>query len=68
MSCELLKTCGFFAKYKESLDMACRGFITQYCEGPKMEECARKEYRRQHGESPVVDMMPSGQMVPAAYR
>jgi len=61
--CELLKTCGFFKKYQEEKDLACRGFIRQYCRGPKMSECARKAYREAHGSAPDDDMMPNGQRV-----
>ncbi len=64
MECELLETCGFFKKYEDSLDLACRGFIKSYCKGEKMDECARKIYRREHGQPPHDDMMPSGQEIP----
>ncbi|TYO95206.1 hypothetical protein EDC39_1226 [Geothermobacter ehrlichii] len=66
--CELLATCGFFQKYQSSLDMACRGFVKTYCRGEKMDECRRKEYRRQHGKSPHDDMLPTGQMMPREYQ
>ena len=58
--CEKLKTCGFFRKYGEVKDLACRGFINQYCKGDKMDQCKRKEYSRNHGEAPSDDMMPTG--------
>jgi major membrane immunogen (membrane-anchored lipoprotein) len=61
--CELLATCGFFKKYQNSKDMACKGFLNMYCRGPKMNQCKRKEYRNQHGQAPSDDMMPSGQMI-----
>ena len=61
--CELLEKCGFFKKYQESKNLACKGFINQYCKGPKLNECERKKYREEHGEPPSDDMMPSGQMV-----
>ncbi len=50
--CEKLATCGFFRKYAEVKDLACRGFINQYCKGDKMDQCKRKEYSRKHGEAP----------------
>jgi hypothetical protein len=59
--CDLLEKCGFFKKYQPTRDLACRGFIQQYCRGPKMNECKRKQYRRNHGISPSDDMMPNGQ-------
>ncbi len=34
--CELLERSGFFKKYEETKDLACRGFINQYCKGDKM--------------------------------
>jgi len=66
--CELLATCGFFQKYQNTLDMACRGFIKTYCEGEKMEDCRRKEFRRANGTPPTDDMLPSGQMMPREYQ
>ena len=44
--------------------MVCRGFIKSYCKGAKMDECARKKYRRENGQPPGDDMLPSGQEVP----
>ena len=61
--CEKLATCGFFRKYAEVKDLACRGFINQYCKGDKMDQCKRKEYSRKHGEAPSDDMMPKGQNI-----
>lgn len=66
--CELLESCGFFQKYRETLNLACRGFIKTYCRGERMEECKRKEYRKQHGAPPDSDMLPSGQMIPQEYK
>jgi hypothetical protein len=59
--CELLEECGFFKKYQATKDLACKGFIQQYCKGPKMNQCRRKEYRQAHGKPPSDDMMPNGQ-------
>jgi hypothetical protein len=58
--CELLDKCGFFKKYQNTKELTCKGFIRQYCTGPKMDECKRKEYRKQHGQPPPDDMMPPG--------
>ena len=66
--CELLEACGFFQKYRNTLNLACRGFIKTYCQGPRMDECARKEYRIKHGTPPDDEMLPSGQMLPGEYR
>lgn len=63
--CELLEKCGFFKKYRETKDLACRGFIRMYCTGTKMNECKRKEYRLQHGVPPPDDMMPTGMLLAA---
>lgn len=68
MECELLETCGFFRKYADSLDLACRGFIKSYCKGEKMDSCSRKLHRTAHGTPPENDMMPSGQIMPKAYQ
>lgn len=58
--CKLLDTCGFFNKYQSTQDLACKGFISLYCKGPKMKECKRLEYREKNGKSPNDDMMPNG--------
>ena len=58
--CELLNTCGFFIKYESSKVLACKGFITMYCKGDKINECKRMEYKQKHGKAPSDDMMPSG--------
>ena len=65
--CELLERCGFFLKPRESLDLACRGFVKSYCRGPLMDECRRKAYRREHGTPPPDDMLPTGQTMPKGY-
>lgn len=67
-ACELLDRCGFFLKYQDSLNLACRGFIRLYCNGELIAECARKKYRQQHGTPPADDMMPTGQAVPMDAR
>ena len=64
--CELLEKCGFFKKHQSSNDLACKGFINQYCRGARMNECKRKEYRKQHGAPPSDDMTPSGITLTAA--
>jgi len=61
--CEYLEKCGFFIKYCETKDLACRGFINMYCKGTKMAECKRQEYRNKNGIPPLDDMMPSGQLI-----
>jgi hypothetical protein len=61
--CENLPNCGFFIKYCKTKDLACKGFISMYCKGDKMEECKRLQYKREHGTPPSDDMMPSGQML-----
>jgi hypothetical protein len=58
--CSLLKNCGFFKKFGRLKDLACRGFIRQYCKGPRMDECKRKQFRAEHGYPPDDDLMPSG--------
>jgi len=63
--CELLASCGFFKANQSSNDLACKGFISQYCRGPRMAECKRKAYRQQHGAPPPDSMMPNGRMLAA---
>ncbi len=64
--CELLSRCGFFIKYCQTKDLACKGFMRMYCKGDKQEECKRKIFRKQHGKPPSDDMLPSGQMIKQA--
>jgi hypothetical protein len=66
--CELLKICGFFKKYEKDWSFACKGMIQEYCTGSKMNECKRKEYRKQHGAPPSDDMTPSGTMLSFSKR
>ena len=61
--CELLNKCGFFRKYQSTKDLVCKGFISMYCKGNKMDDCKRLEYRNKHGVPPSDDMMPSGQII-----
>lgn len=63
--CELLASCGFFRKYQATKNLACKGFIAQYCQGPAMNQCKRKEFRNQNGTAPSDNMIPSGQMITA---
>lgn len=63
--CALLEKCGFFRKYQATKDLACRGFIAQYCKGDSMNDCKRMEYRNTHGVPPEDDMMPNGMMIRA---
>jgi hypothetical protein len=61
--CQSLVKCGFFKKYQTTKNLACKGFILQYCKGPKMNACKRMQYRQEHGTPPSDDMMPNGQMI-----
>ena len=61
--CALLEKCGFFKKYQDTKDLACRGFIASYCKGPKINDCKRLEYRNKHGVPPSDDMLPTGQTI-----
>ena len=61
--CELLEKCGFFLKYQKSRELECRGFINQYCIGPKQNDCKRKQYRYENGVPPCDELMPTGQML-----
>jgi len=61
--CELLEKCGFFKKYQASKELACKGFISLYCKGPKQNACVRKQYRQEHGVPPNDNMMPNGMMI-----
>lgn len=63
MQCELLEKCGFFVKFSNSMELACKGFIARYCKGPEMHTCERKKYRQEHGAPPPDNMLPSGKMI-----
>lgn len=63
--CDMLSKCGFFKKYCNTHDAACRGLITMYCQGGKMNECKRKQYRATHGAPPPDEMLPGGAMMKA---
>lgn len=65
--CELLPNCGFFKKYEGTLDLACRGFMSSYCRGPKQADCERRKFRARTGERPDDDMLPSGHMMPRQF-
>ncbi len=60
--CKYLLTCGFFRKFHETKNLACKGFISMYCKGTKMEQCKRLEFRKENGFPPEDNMMPSGQI------
>lgn len=62
-ACELLETCGFFKKFQQTKDLACKGFVNRYCKGAKEKECKRKAYRKEHGVPPSDDMMPTGALI-----
>lgn len=61
--CENLPVCGFFKKYRETKELACRGFIRAYCQGEKQHQCKRLFYKKEHGKPAPDDMLPSGQMM-----
>jgi hypothetical protein len=61
--CEQLETCGFLKKHLQTQELACRGFMLQYCKGPKLDQCKRRTYLQEHGTQPSDDMLPSGQTV-----
>jgi hypothetical protein len=61
--CPNLANCGFFKKYNATKQLACKGFVAQYCQGPRQEDCKRKTYRKLHGAAPSDDMLPTGQTI-----
>ncbi len=62
--CHLLDRCGFFRKYQDTQDLACRGFMNSFCRGEKQIDCVRLKYRTIHGAPPEDDMLPSGHIMP----
>lgn len=60
--CNLMAKCGFFNKYRSTKELVCIGSIRQYCMGPKLDECKRKEHRKKTGSAAPEDMMPSGEI------
>ena len=65
--CEMLSACGFFKKYQQTSNLACRGFMRTYCQGPEQVNCRRREFRRENGCAPNDDMLPTGQMMPKSF-
>jgi len=61
--CPNLAGCGFIQKWGEQKNLACRGFISSYCKGPKQDECKRKEFKARHQRAPDDNMMPNGMTV-----
>lgn len=55
--------CGFFKKFQNTNEPACKGFIAQYCKGEMQSQCKRKEYRKKNGTPPVDEMMPNGMFI-----
>ncbi len=64
MECDLLDKCGFFKKYMGSREAACKGLISMYCRGNKMNDCQRKVFRKAHGAPPPDTMLPNGKTLP----
>lgn len=62
-SCANLENCGFFKKFQETKDLACKGFVGQFCQGEKQDECKRKEFKMKNGFAPSDDMMPNGMII-----
>ncbi len=60
--CKYLSKCGFFKKWGQSKNLACKGFIRLYCKGYKHDRCKRLEYRLKNGKPPDDDMLPNGLM------
>lgn len=58
--CERIQGCGYFRKYGVSERVACRGFITAYCEGKLQNQCRRKSFLKEHGHAPPDEMLPTG--------
>ncbi len=64
--CVNLPTCGFFKKYSATKNLACKGFIAQYCKGDLMKNCKRLQYKSEQGVVAPDDMMPTGQIIAMA--
>ena len=62
--CVMLPRCGFFIKYQDTVDLACRGFMNSFCRGANQSECKRLQFRQENGCAPDDDMLPTGQMMP----
>jgi len=61
--CVKYENCGFFKKYQKTSNYACKGFITMYCQGPKQDQCKRKEHSITTGTPPPDNMMPNGRLL-----
>jgi hypothetical protein len=62
--CELLEKCPFFEKYKCALNVIIKGWVRSFCiDKARSETCARKLYRKEHGQPAPIDMTPTGESV-----
>ena len=57
--CEKFLDCPFFRKFPNYV----RSYKFIYCEGPKMESCARLNYREKHGVKPPDGLTPTGLVI-----
>lgn len=61
--CVRLANCGFFKKYQQTKDLACKGFLLKYCTGTLQPQCKRMAFSNLNGYPPPDDMMPTGQIM-----
>lgn len=61
--CDKFEVCGFVQKYGQSNHVDCRGFVSAFCKGTKMCQCARLEYFVKYNSPPSDDMLPSGKIM-----
>lgn len=59
-ACEMLTTCTFASKYDQIDKIRMRTYQLNYCQGPRMQSCARiRFYNECHAEAPE-DLAPTG--------
>lgn len=57
--CQKLLECEFFQKFPKHAG----SYKYVYCEGAKLESCARLSYKKIHGESPPDGLTPTGLLI-----
>jgi hypothetical protein len=57
--CEKLTDCPFFQKYSKYA----ASYMFVYCDGPKLESCARLSYKDTHGVKPPDELTPTGILI-----
>lgn len=64
-ACPHFKDCEFVLTHVSRVKPHWDDFVTHYCHGSFQDVCKRKGWIKEHGGVPPVDLMPTGNRVPA---